>query len=290
MGLQQLLSDYWYVFVLIAVAILLYIYTKLDAYTKKQITKILNKKTLIFIGLGLGWYLWNRYGSEVTISNANRWMPMIILFYFLTTQFLEALKYQTPQLITPNFHGSFSKAPYEVDGFLIFAIDTINAGGLSLDHAKRIAVIRKETCELFARGGVSLANMGFCSKYELTNDVKQFIENNKYLKGAQEQIYYGWFDDLNRVDWDFEKLKDLEESDKAKEIYRKLKKELNVENPKVSTLYWLFRNTCKAHNKQTDILDGAVESIEKGVEHHKRVKDAYGVNDEPRHKSEGDEY
>lgn len=251
-------------------------YSKLDAYTKNKITKVLNKRNLFIIAFIIGWYLWYRYGDYTTVSDANRWMPLILLGVVAGSQFIESLRYQTQQFVSPNFHGCYSKPPKFVNGFYIFAIDSFNASGLSWDFAKRIVVVREETVELFTEGAVCIAHCSFVSKYELDDDVRYFIENNQFFKRATGQVFYGWWDDIEKIDYDFQKLKNLEENkNDPTHIYNLLKKELGVDNPKIHTLYWLYRNQCKATGKQTENYDATVESVEKQVEHTKRIKDAY---------------
>jgi hypothetical protein len=287
MAIQDFLIKYWYVFAVAGVILLLYIYTKLDPYTKRQISKTLNKRNLIIIGLVAGWYFWNKYGNIAEVSDANRWMPLIVLACFTFTQIIGNLRYQTQQFICPNFHGSFSKPPKHVNGFYLFAIDSFNAGGVAWDYGSRIVVVREETAELFIEGAISIANLGFVSRYELDDDVRHFIETNKYFKGATNNVYYGWFDNIERVDFDFQKLKKLADQSKdSHNIYNLLKKELNVDNPSIPTLYWMYRNQCKATSKQTENYDATVESVEKGVEHVKRVREAYIDKPEQSYKSQ----
>jgi hypothetical protein len=281
MGLSEFLTEYWYIVAIIVIIFLIYIWMKvLDNHTKYQLRKFFSGKTLIFIAIVVGWYFWAKMDDIVSINQAHRWMPIIILLLMSSYYFIGSLRYETKgQLKTPNFHGSYKNAPYRVNGFLIYGIDTFDTGGLSWDYAKRIAIIREETCELMDEGSVSIANMGHISKYELPEELREFITKNKFLKKATDEVYYGWFDSIEEVDWEFSQLKKLEEEKKINGIYTMLKKELEVSNPKVSTLYWLYKNQSKSVNKQTEWYDATVESTEKGVEHQKRVKDAYGGGD-----------
>jgi len=286
---EELFVKYWWVFLIILIGILLYIYSKLDAYTKIKLKKIFNKKTILIIVFFGGWYLWYKYGETMTIANANHWMPIFLLLVLAGYNYIGNLKYNTQQIVCVNgFHGCYSKPPRRKNGFLIFAIDSFNYGGLSWDYAGRVLVVREETVELCDEGAVCLASPTFASKYELDPEVEYFIDNDKFLKGGNKSVYYGWFDDLNRIDYDFEQLEILKKE--GSEIYGLLKKELGVDNPKVSTLYWVYRNVCKAVNKQTEYYDSTVEAVEKGVEHHKRVKDAYVERDDrTQQKMEGHE-
>lgn len=290
MLLEEFWIKYWWIIVILIGIVLFYIYSKLDAYTQKQMKKVLSKRNLIIIGFVAGWYFWNRYGSSATISNANRWMPILLFMFLSAYNYIGQLQYDTQQLVTPNFHGCYSKPPKYINGFYIFAIDSFNAGGISWDFAKRIAIIREETVELFLEGGLSIAQMGFVSKYDLDDDCRKFIETNKFFKNAQNEIYYGWFDSIEEVDYDFKQLKKLaEEKNNPQHIYNLLKKELGVSNPTIKTLFWMYKNQCKATSKQTEQYDATVEAIEKGVEHSKRVKDAYVDKQESPQKIEGHE-
>jgi len=284
-------ANNWWIWVILLGLIGFWIWNKLDIYTRNKITTTMKGKWIYVVLIG-GWWLWGKYGKFSEVSDANRWMPIIFLLYLTAVNYIGKLKDDTPnRLLTPNFHGSYSRNPHEKNGFYIFAIDSFNAGGIAWDYAGRIAVIRKETIELFMHGALSIAEMSPVSRYELDDDVRKFIEKNKFLKGASENVYYGWFDNINKVDWSFKRLSELENSKKENPntIYNMLKKELGVKNPSVETLYWMYRNQCKATGKQTEILDGTVEVVEKGVEHHKRVKDAYVDKQDKQPRYEGGE-
>jgi len=292
MWLQDIFIKYWWIFALIGAIISFYLYSNLSVYTKKQISKIFNNKVLLIGSFIISWYLWARQGNISTIAEAHRWMPIIALFIIASYNYIGKLQYGTQQFISPNFHGSYSQNPKYIEeaGMYAFAIDTFNFKGISWDYASRIVIVKEETVELFNEGAVSIAQINFISKYELPDSVKNFIENNKYFKRATQEVYYGWFDSFNKIDWDLQKLKELEELKKDRNgMYSMLKKELNVSNPKVSTLFWMYKNLCKAVNKQTEWYDATVESTEKGVEHQKRVKDAYVDKQDPPQRYEGGE-
>lgn len=290
-GIIDFFYNYWYILVAVVGISIIIIWVKADAYTRSKISKIFSGKTLVVIFFILGWFLWFKYGGRTELSNANRWMPVLGALILAGYNYIGLLRYETQQFVALNFHGSFAKNPYHVNGFYVFPIGTFNSGGLSWDYAKEIVVVREETVELLNRGAVCLAELGFVSKYELPEDVMAFIESNKFLQRAQNSVYYGWFDSIEREDYNFKQLKKLAEEKKdPNHIYNLLKKELGVDNPKVSTLYWLYRNQSKAVNKQTQYYDSTVESVEKGVEHHRRVRDAYvDKRDEQPEKTEGNE-
>ncbi len=275
MTFADLLAKYWWFFLIVAGLLLFWMYSRLSPYTKLTIRKMFSGKILVamsFFGL---WYFWHKYGSITSVSDANRWMPVIFFSIMMGYYYLGKLRYETQQIVTPNFHGSFSKPPFKVNGFYIFLIDTFNAGGLSWDYADRLLILREETCELLPFGAVSIANVSFSMQHEINEDVWAFINSNKFCKNGTKNVYYGWFDDIERVDWEFEQLKRLEEEKSGKRLYNMVKKELGVDNPKVSTLLWLYRNQSKAVNKQTTFYDATIDSVEKGVEHQKRTRDAY---------------
>ena len=227
-------------------------------------------------GGAIGWWAWNKFGGMVEVSSANRWMPIIALLILAGSQWIGALRYQTQQIICPNFHGSYSKHPINYKGFYIFAIDSFNAGGISWDFANRILVLREETVQFYPRGAVSIAQPKQVLVQELGDEIELLIKDDKFLKKASREVYYGWFDDLNEVDYDFEQLKELAgKKENPNHIYNLLKEELDVDNPKVSTLLWLYRNENKARSKQTEQFDSTVENLEKGGEHTKAMKDIY---------------
>lgn len=286
MALMDILGRYWWVFGGIAGLLLVWVWFKLDLYTKRTVKKALSGKAFLIIAFVIIWIIWHRFGATLTLEKSDFYMPFIGLLYLLALSFMGKLRYETQQFETPNFHGSYSKNPYKVDGFYIFAIDSFNSGGISWDYADRIAIVREETVELLREGAFSIAMMSHMNKYEIPVNVKQFIESNKFLKRASNQVFYGWFDDIERVDWEFDQLKKLADDKKEKVLYNLIKKELNVDNPKISTLLWLYKNQNQAVNKQTEYYDATIDSVEKGVEHQKRVKDAYSPNKDE-YKTEG---
>ena len=284
-------SDYWQIFLLLGLLLAWYVWRNLDFETKYTLRNIFSKKVLIIIALALTWYFWNKNGEIVTLSAANRWMPIAILLIWATYNFFGILRYETQKIVCANgFHGCYSQAPIRINGFLIFAIDSFSSGGISWDYATRILVLREETVQLFDRGAVSIAKPTFTSIYGLEEEVKRFIENDKYLKGAKGEVFYGWFDDIRQVDFDLKELQKLEEEkENPKNIYNMLKKELGVSNPTVQSLFWRYKNQCKATAKQTEVLNSVIEPIEEGVEHHRRIKDAYVGREEKIQRAEGGE-
>lgn len=290
-SIKEFISTYWYVFVLIGIIFLYYLWRRLDKYTQSQLKKIFSKKVLFILTFIAIWYFWARNGDINSVKDAHRWMPILALVFVAGYNYIGKLKYESQQVLCANgFHGSYSKAPIRYNGFLIFAIGSFNSGGLSWDFAEKILVVREETVELCDRGAICIAKPTFVSDYGLDEEIKAIINTDKHLKGAKGQIFYGWFDDIKQIDYDFEKLKKLEDSKKEKKIYNLIKEELGVDNPKISTLYWLYKNQSKAVGKQTEYYDATVEGIEKGVEHHKAVKDTYtGGEREKQPRQEGHE-
>ncbi len=283
MNLGEIVSTYWYVLAII-VAILFFIWhSKASSYQRAQFKKIFSGKTLGYLLFFFLWWLWYHYGGRTELATANRWMPIFLALVLAGLNFIGRMRYETPnQLKTPNFHGSYCHNPYLVNGYLIFALDSYNAFGISWPYAKRIAIVRQETCELLDKGAVSIANMGFVSKYDLPEEVQGFIESNKHFSRALNSCYYGWFDDINKVDYDFQKLKAKEKKinearkDRGeKGVYTLLKEEFKVSNPSVETLFWAYKNQSKGSGKQTEVLNATVQAVEVGVEHHKRVKIAF---------------
>ncbi len=269
---------FWILFFLISLIAIL-IYSKLDLSSKARLKKLFSGKVLVAIIFILGWILWAKEGQINEIKDAHRWMPIIGLALIAGYNFVGGLRYESQQLHCANgLHFSYAKPPIRVNGFLIFAGDSFCAGSFEWRYAKRIIVLREETVQFTDEGAVTIARPAPTNTwaYDLEAEVKERIENDKYLKGRNKIVYYGWFDDLEIIDYSIEKLAELEELDKDDStVYAKLKKEFGVDNPKISKLYWLYRNQCKATNKQTEQYDATIEAVEKGVEHHKRVKDAY---------------
>lgn len=283
------LIHYWWTWTILIIIIAFWIYSsKLSPYQRYSLSKIFTKGRLLIIGMLLGWFIWVKVGGSSTVKDAHRWMPIIVLLVIAGSNYVGKLKYDSKQAQFINKHASFTRV-WEMDGFLIINGGAFNAGGIAWDYANEVYVIRKETWEFLEEGGMSIASVSPASKYDIPDSIWKFCEKNTFLKGAvkNQKIYYGWFDDVEQVDYDLKQLKDFDDA-KAKHLYGLLKKELGVENPKVETLLWLYKNQCKATGKQTEVLDSAVETAEKGAEHHKRMKDTY-VGKEENYKHEGAE-
>jgi len=270
--------EYWWAFAILFLIILVWLWSKLDFHTQHKLKETFSGKTLFMIIFIATWYFWDKYGETVTVSSANRYMPIIAFAILSAINYIGGLRYETQQIICSNgFHASYSRPPLAVNGFLIFACDSFSAGGIAWHYAKRILIVREETTELFSEGALSLASPTMVSIYELDPDVKSVIDTNENLKSrwGSKEIYFGWFDDINEVDWNDEQLEELQKDKESNNLFNMLKKELGVNNPSIKEMFRLYRNTNKSYNKQSEILDSTVESVEKGVEHHKRVKDAY---------------
>lgn len=289
--ISQFLIDYWYVFAILGVVLLIYLWSKLDESTKFTLQKVFSGKTLFLIGFVATWYFWNKYGDLTSVSSANRWMPVFALMVLVAYNFIGALRYETQQIVCSNgFHGSFSRPPLSINGFLIFAIDSFSADGIVWNYAKRILVLREETTELFIQNAVSIASPTQCSAYALDPDVKSIIDNNEYLKSrmGNKPVFYGWFDDIEEVDWSEKQLEKLESLKDDKSLFSMLKRELGINNPSIKEMYRLYKNACKSYNKLVEELDSTIEGIEKGVEHRKRVQSSYiDKSDLRNYKAEG---
>ena len=285
-------KDYWYVFVGLMAIFLFWFYTKkVDITTKNSLKKVFSKKILIVISFIGVWYIWYKTGGSIDIAQANWWMPFIGLIILACANFVGVLRYQSQQIICANgFHGSYCDPPTCINGFLIFAIDSFNAGGLSWKYAGRILILREETTEFCDTGAISIAKPDYSYDYELDPDVKNFINNDAHFKGKGKKMFYGWFDDISRIDYDLEQLNKLNKLEgEDKEIYDLLKVEFGVKNPKISKLYWLYKNECKASNKQTEQYDATIVGIDKFADHTRRIKDTYNIKDEQTTKPEGHE-
>jgi hypothetical protein len=292
MEFKELITTYWYVVAILIFVILIWIYMKQDSYTRSKIKRFFSGPVLGIMFLVLVWIIIAKFGPTVNTKLAHIMMPPLILVGVCLIVFLGTLRYWSPQFITPNFHGSYSSAwPREVNGFLIYGIDSFNAGGLCIDTAKRVAVVRKETCEMFLKGSLSIANMSKVHLYSLPDEVVEEIQKNNHLKDAKE-IYYGWFDDLKEVDWTFNQLRRLsDEKSSIRTLYNMLKKELKVNNPKVSTLFFNYMNQSKTLNKLREYYHMTIDNTDTGVEHMKRIRDAYTqpTNNQPNQMSQGSE-
>ena len=171
---------FWIIF-FIAGAFLFFIYSRLDQATKNTIKKFFSGKTLTFTILIIVWIIWHNTGDVMTIKNSTFFMPLLSLAIIAGINFIGGLRYETPQIICANgFHGSYSKPPARINGFLLFAIDSFNAGGLSWDYASRILVLREETVEFCDQGAISIAKPTPCNTwaYDLEPEIKEYIENN----------------------------------------------------------------------------------------------------------------
>jgi len=275
MALSDVISQYWWIFLILGIIILFFIWGKLDNYTRIKLAKIFNKKVILILVFAGVWYYWHKTGGSVTIQVSTFWMPIFFLFWIVGYNFIGRLQYKSQQLITPNFHGSYAYVRY-IEGYYVFAIDGFTSDILNWNWASRLVILREETVQFFDQGAVSIARVGQVSEHSVDPEINSAIETDNYFKTGKKQIFYGWFDDVELIDWKFSKLKDLEKSklrpDNPIEL---LKKELKIDNPKVSKLLWLYKNQNKAVNVQTEHFDSTIESGEKYYEHDKRMKGKY---------------
>jgi len=280
----------WYIWALGIIVAGFIIWHYLPNWIKFKVQKIFTSPAFYIILFIIIWIFWATRRNIVEVNQANFWMPVLGLFILFVYSTYGMLQYKTNQVITPNFHGSYSKVWEDPEaGLVILNIGAVNYG-VNLPVAWKILVVRKETFELLQDSAISIARVAPVSIYDLPPSTKKLIESNLWLKPAKRHIYYGWFDDINQIDWDFdnwESLKKYEEWKESPKLYNLIKKELDVDNPKISTLYWQFKNLAKAANKQTEYYDATVEAVEKGVEHAQRVRMAYDVPKEERKAPEG---
>ena len=202
-------------------------------------------------------------------------MSFFFLFWIVGYNFVGRLQYKSQQLITPNCRGSYAYVRY-IEGYYVFAIDGFTSDVLNWNWASRLVILREETVQFFDQGAVSIARVGQVSEHSVDPEINSAIETDNYFKTGKKQIFYGWFDDVELIDWKFSKLKDLEKSKLSPDNpFELLKKELKIDNPKVSKLLWLYKNQNKAVNVQTEHFDSTIESGEKYYEHDKRMKGKY---------------
>lgn len=287
MSITSIISDfshrYWWVLLIIAGLLLFWFWTKLDLSTRRRLQRIFSIRVIAIIVFFASWYFWNRYGGLTTTSSAHRWMPIFALIVMAGLNYMGKLRYDTQQIICANgFHGSYSKPPKLINGFLIFALDSFNAGGLAWDFASRVLVVKEETTELFNEGAVSLASPTQVDIHDLDMDVKSIIENDRFLKSTLEAkpVFYGWFDDINEVDWTPEQLKQLEKNKNSDsydaEIYNFLKKELGISNPSIIDLFRRYRNVCADYNKLLENFKRVIKGEDRLADFSKRQKDIWG--------------
>lgn len=272
---SEFILKYWYVFVLLAGLLIFWFYSKLDYVTKRNLRQFMSGGRLAIILYAIIWVVWWKKGSMLSTSTAHFYMPLIGLVVLIGYHYMGSLRYRTRQVICANYHGSFGPDPIRINGFLIFSIGSFNAGGLSWSEAQEILIIREETGEMFDKGFVSIARVSPASIYEQDADVKHTIENTPYLKRAVSKIYYGWFDDINAIDWSEEQLQAFQQNKRQDELYSFLKLELGINNPSIKEMVRLYRNMAKAYNKLLENYDSTIEGIEKYAEHNQRIRNAY---------------
>ena len=269
-----LAKTYWYILVLVFVIILLVIYSKQDDKTKHKINRVVFAPlTMGFFFLIILWIVMAKFGPIFTsVKLSTILIPPLLFAILWGYTWIQTLKYKTPQFVCPNAHGSYSSRwPIKKDGFLIFGIDSIDAEGVKLSDAQRIFIVREETAEQFLEGAVSIANLSKTMIDGLPHEVKEEILNNKFLREAKEEIYYGWFDDINHVDWSFNQLRQLaDEKSNIKVVFNMLKKEFKTNNPKISTLLSAYINKCKDYNKLKEFFNSNIEGTDTALEHYKR--------------------
>ena len=318
--LADILRTYWIIWLILAGLVFYFlIWKKLDNYTKMKVSNFFSGTKLLIIFFIGGWLFWRWQwpDSLATIHISTFWMPMFLGIYLIAVLEIYQLRYETRQIVTPNFHGCFAKRD-EVNGFYIYPIGSIMIFDVVL-FTKKVLVIRKETAESLDWGGdVSIARPSPVNKYELDDDVKRFIEKTSYYPNKLGgKVFYGWFDSIDRVDWTEEQLEQLEKESKKTDLdkykteikklnneqlisktlnlkrllkpitnmYLMLKQELGISNPSVIELMKMYKNLCMGKGKLKEEFHSTVEVVEEGAEHRQRVRDAY-VDQEPQKQEE----
>jgi len=283
----------WWMVVLIIIIFIIYIWRKLPFDLQRSIKSIFRMEiTLPIIFIGSWWY-WHSKDILITENQANWWMPIIIGSFILLWTVLGKLKYHTKQFITPNFHGSYTHA-WVINNFVI-----LNIGGISapffphIPLADKIAVVRVETFLQMQNSAISIANLNTVHIKQLDEDVERFIKKSFWLKRAKNNIWYGWFDCVTRLDWIDEygekrpEFMTVKEAKESKQLYGLLKNTLNLENPSVLELFRLYKNANKRSSKQADVLTNVIDDVEEGTEHKKKKKRRLTEKEERPEKVEG---
>lgn len=289
MALDDVISQYWWIFLIFGIVIIFLIWRKLDTHTQMQLAKIFNKKVLLVLAFAGIWYYWHQTGGTATIHVSTFWMPVFFLLFLVGSNYIGKLRYKSQQLIAPNFHGSYSYVQY-INGYYVFAIDGFISDVFNWNWASRLVILREETVQFFDQGAVSIARVGQVIVSDIDEPLKSAIDDDPYFKTGRKAVFYGWFDDLKLLDWKFSQLKSLQESKSNKENpFNLLKKELDIDNPKVSTLFWLYKNQNRAVNNQTEWFKSTIDTSERGQEHRERMRKQYAPLKDETQKSEGSE-
>jgi len=288
-NIETFLVRYWYVFLILFLTIFYFaIWKSLDAYTKRRVINLFSGVKLFVILIVIIWVFWHRYGRTISVKQSDPLMLFVILIFSIIYLGLYNVRYHSKQVLTPTLHGSYFQR-HEKNGFYIFGVGSLSYG-VQLELPQELLILRKETVADMREGGsISIARPFPVSIYDLPRSVREYILGVPALKRASNRISYGWFDDINQVEWTKEQLATLAEDHDDKIIYNFLKKQLGVQNPTIKLLFQMWLDSCKEANKTGEVLDSVVEVVEKGVEHDRRVKERYQIRETPETYDSGEE-
>ncbi len=316
MGITDYINEHRVLFIFILISLLSVIFyfafwKRADSYTKRNFKKFFSgtKLTLVIFFSSFFLLRWAYPNATTKIHLTTFWFPMIGAVCLIIVLEISQLRYQTRQIIAPNFHGCFATYD-EINGFIIFPIGSVIIFDIIL-WTNKVLVARKETVSNLGElgGAVTIARVSPISEYELDDDVKRFIEKTKHYpsKNLSGKLFYGFFDDIQELDWTEEQLKLLEQEatletkEQKQELYEKLekndlierlidlkeilkketnlylmlKKELNIDNPSIIDLYKMYKNACMSKSKLKEEFHSTVEVSEEGAEHRKIMESAY---------------
>lgn len=207
-------------------------------------------------------------GGDWLSRKANTYLIFGILAFLFYQNFWGNLRYHTPQITCRNgFHGSVAVPPILTkDGFVIFNIGTI-LWGIQIPWGDRTLVLRRETYSINGQENyLSIARPTRIGINKLTPSTREEIKSSWLLN--KDNVYYGYFDDIQKIDFSAEQVQKLKAMKNREEFFGQL---FDVDNPKVEVLLRAHTNLCSDYNLLQDYLDQATGSKEEWEEHLKRV-------------------
>jgi hypothetical protein len=275
-----------WVYILVIGTVVIYVWYKLPYMLKLQVKKIFSSKIFIPIIFAFAWWYWYSRENIISMNQSNWWMPVIALGILVIINAMGNLRYHSKQIVTPNFHGSFTKVLW-VNGFVILNIGGFDAFGVSIPMAQEILVVREETFEQMENGALSVARVSPVEVQELDFEVQKVINRHIFLRNKKNNVWYGWYDDINRVDFEDYQLERYEQLKNGKELYDMLKQEYSLRLPSPLEIWRMLRDLRKSYSVSQEEMMNIIKTRDDGAEYYKRQKDIYKEKPEPRERMEG---
>jgi hypothetical protein len=257
-----------YILVGLAIVVVYYIIKYVSPETAGILLSYLKKYGFI-IALIIAYFIFRDTLGYFTEADwlgrkANTYLIFCILFFLIYQNFMGNARYHTHQIVCRNgFHGSVAEPPILTkDGFAIFNVGSI-LWGVHYPFGEKTLILRRETYNINGIGNyVSIARPSRTSLNKLPPDEKETILNISSMN--KQNIFYGWFDDLEKIDFPKELIEKLKQMKNKGEFFEKI---FDIENPRVDILLRSFMNICAGYNTLQEQHDKATSSIEGFDEH-----------------------